>query len=352
MKGIDSMASIVKRGKSYRAQVSLYKYGEHKRLTKTIPTKKEARIWGLEMEVAKGEGKELAHRTTTFADFFENWIYLVKVNDVKETTFQNYVRTLGIIRNLFQDIQLKDLNDIVVQKKIDEYAKTHSRKTTHEVLLKIKTSLRDAYARGYIANDFARLVKTRGENPPKRNKALSITKFKKLRDHVLQHSEDEFNLLVLLALETGARRGELLALRPKNLYKYGIRIEHSISPTSKSTSLKTENAKRSISINKEVYKLITSIPVKDNGYIFDFDGFKQSERLAGLLKELDIPKTTFHGLRDTHASFLFAQDIDLVYVSKRLGHVNIQTTQNYYLELMPEKKHEQDEDALNLLRSL
>ena len=168
------MASIVKRGKSYRAQVSLYKHGKHKKLTKTFPTKKEAKLWALEMELAKGEGKELAHRTTTFADFFENWIYLVKVNDVKETTFQNYVRTLGVIRNLFQDIQLKDLNDIVVQKKIDEYAKTHSRKTTHEVLLKIKTSLRDAYARGYIANDFARLVKTRGENPPKRNKALSI----------------------------------------------------------------------------------------------------------------------------------------------------------------------------------
>jgi len=53
-----------------------------------------------------------------------------------------------------------------------------------------------------------------------------------------------------------------------------------------------------------------------------------------------------------HADILFAQDIDLVYMSKRLGHVNIQTTQNYDLELMPEKKHEQDEDALSLLDSL
>lgn len=231
MKGIDSMASIVKRGKSYRAQVSLYKYGEHKKITKTFATKKEA----------KGEGKELAHRTTTFADFFENWICLVKINDVKKTTFQNYVRALGVIRNLFQDIQLKDLNDIVVQKKIDEYAKTHSWKTTHEVLLKIKTSLRDAYARGYIANDFASSVKTRGDNSPKRNKALSITDFKKLRKHLLQHLEDEFNLLVLLALETGMRRGELLAIRPESLYEYGVKVRHSISPTSVDTSLKTQN---------------------------------------------------------------------------------------------------------------
>lgn len=186
----------------------------------------------------------------------------------------------------------------------------------------------------------------------KKNRALSITEFKKLRHYVLKHPENEFHILVLLALETGMRRGELLAIRPESLYEYGVQVRHSFSPTSTDTSLKTNNAKRDISINKEVYNLVQSIPVKSNGYIFDFDGFKQSERLATLLEELNISRTTFHGLRDTHASFLFSQNIDLVYVSKRLGHVNIQTTQNYYLELMPEKKHEQEDIALNLLRDL
>ena len=141
------MASIIKRGNTYRVQISLYKHGEHKKLTKSFTSKKEAQRWALE----KGNGKQLAERNTTFADFFENWMYIIKKNDVKETTFQNYVRTSKIVRNLFQDIQLKDLNDIVIQRKIDEYAKTHSRKTTHEVLLKIKTALRDAYFRGLIA---------------------------------------------------------------------------------------------------------------------------------------------------------------------------------------------------------
>lgn len=101
-----------------------------------------------------------------------------------------------------------------------------------------------------------------------------------------------------------------------------------------------------------MYELIRQILVKENGYIFSFRGFKQSELLAELLESLGIGKTTFYGLRDTHPSFLFAQDIDIAYVSKRLGHINIQTTQNYYLELMPEKKHQQDADALNLLNAL
>ncbi|WP_228471782.1 site-specific integrase [Listeria welshimeri] len=231
-------------------------------------------------------------------------------------------------------------------------AKNHSRKTTHEVLLKIKTALRDAYARGYLATDFASLVKTRGKELPKRNKSLSITDLKKLRTYLLQNPDNEFNMLALLALETGMRRGELLGIRPENLFEYGIEVRHSISPTSEDTSLKTKNSKRDVSINQEVYNLLQAIPVKDNGYIFDSNGFHQSADLAKLLKKLDIPKTTFHGLCDTHASFLFSKDIDIAYVSKRLGHINIQTTQNYYLELMPEKKHQQDADALNLLNSL
>ncbi|WP_430619206.1 tyrosine-type recombinase/integrase [Enterococcus sp. DIV0802b] len=346
------MPSIVKRGKKFRAQISLYKQGQHKKLTKTFDSKKEAKRWALENELEKGNGKQLAERTTTFADFFENWMYIIKKNDVKETTFQNYQRTSKIVKKLFGDIQLKDLNDIVVQRKIDEYAKTHSRKTTHEVLLKIKTALRDAYARGYLATDFASLVKTRGKVLEKRNRALSITELKKLRTYVIHHTDNEFNVLVLLALETGMRRGELFGIRPENVFKYGIEVRRSISPTSEDTSLKTKNSKRDVSINKEVYEILKTIPIKDNGYYFDPNGFNQSARLAQLLKKLDIPKTTFHGLRDTHASFLFSQDIDIAYVSKRLGHINIQTTQNYYLELMPEKKHQQDADALNLLNSL
>lgn len=60
----------------------------------------------------------------------------------------------------------------------------------------------------------------------KRNIALSITEFTKLRQHCLSHQEDEFNVLVALALETGAKRGELLGLKNETYQLIKIFIKH------------------------------------------------------------------------------------------------------------------------------
>lgn len=47
------MASIVKRGNKFRAQISLYKRGKHQKLTKTFDTKSDAKRWALENELEK-----------------------------------------------------------------------------------------------------------------------------------------------------------------------------------------------------------------------------------------------------------------------------------------------------------
>lgn len=141
-------------------------------------------------------------------------------------------------------------------------------------------------------------------------------------------------------------------IKKEDIFEYGIKILRSISPTNDDTRLKTKHSKRDISINKDVYQAVTKLAQTKEGYIFDWNGFKQASQLQKLLKQLGLTKTTFHGLRDTHASFLFSKDISLDYISRRLGHNSILTTQQYYLELMPEKKHQQDADALSLLNDL
>ncbi len=107
------MATITKRGNSFRATVSLYKKGQYKRETKTFSNKQDAELWALEMELEKGRGKDIAERSTLFTDFYRNWVNSVKQNEVREATFVNYKRTLVIVDELFEGMRLKHLDDLV-----------------------------------------------------------------------------------------------------------------------------------------------------------------------------------------------------------------------------------------------
>jgi integrase len=46
-----------------------------------------------------------------------------------------------------------------------------------------------------------------------------------------------------------------------------------------------------------------------------------------------IPPVTFHALRHTHASAFFAAGLDVVTISRRLGHANPTVTLNTYAHL-------------------
>jgi len=56
--------------------------------------------------------------------------------------------------------------------------------------------------------------------------------------------------------------------------------------------------------------------------------------------KIAINKLGFHCLRHTHASHLLAEKEDIFYVSKRLGHSNIQITYDTYYHFIPLEQRE------------
>ena len=93
-------------------------------------------------------------------------------------------------------------------------------------------------------------------------------------------------VLVALALETGARRGELLGIEKDDIFEYGIKIRRSISPTNNDTQLKTKHSKREISINKDIYEALLQLASTKTDYVFDWNGFKQTGQLQNFLRVL------------------------------------------------------------------
>ena len=62
-------------------------------------------------------------------------------------------------------------------------------------------------------HDITKVLKPRElKKPTRRNHALNMINFEKLRQYLFDHHETNFNSIRLSATETGARRDEMLAL--------------------------------------------------------------------------------------------------------------------------------------------
>ena len=58
----------------------------------------------------------------------------------------------------------------------------------------------------------------------------------------------------------------------------------------------------------------------------------------GFIEKKGLPPITFHGLRHTNASILIAEGIDIVTLSKRLGHADKNVTLNTYSHVIESRE--------------
>lgn len=168
---------------------------------------------------------------------------------------------------------------------------------------------------------------------------LSKPDFQKLISEI---EEGWLKEVIIFAVSTGLRRGELINLQWKNvdLQRKLLTIESNPTFHTKSGRL------RVIPLNENAYYLLVRKQSKDTSeYIFTLNGkiihadwithlFKRYVRLANLSNQ----NIHFHSLRHSFASWL-AQDGTSVYVIKDLlGHSDVKTTQ-IYSHLQPESLH-------------
>ena len=145
---------------------------------------------------------------------------------------------------------------------------------------------------------------------------------------------------------TGIREGELLALTPEdflpslklNINKSFVVIdgEHIIKDPKNETSI------RSIAIPQFLYdevmeytgRLYGLMPT-DRLFLFTKSFLiNEIKRVAG---RAGMEPIRIHDLRHSHASLLIEMGFNILMISERLGHKNVQTTWNTYAHLYPDK---------------
>lgn len=182
--------------------------------------------------------------------------------------------------------------------------------------------------------------------PPKPEAAeIAILSAPEIADVLARLDGHPLHPIAALALGTGMRRGELCALAwgALDLEVATVRVERSLEETEAGLRIKppkTHHGRRSISLPAGVvetmrahrraqaeHRLLLGLGRPGAAdYVFTLaDGSpyapdKLSRDWGNAVRDRKLPRVMFHGLRHSHASALIAAGLDVVTVSKRLGH--------------------------------
>lgn len=159
---------------------------------------------------------------------------------------------------------------------------------------------------------------------------------------------------VLLALSTGMRRGEILALRWKNVdLELGtLRVVESLEQTKTSIRFKTPKSGRHRAVTLPAYALeelrrlkreqaeaLLALGVRQTGDTLlccRADGephqpLSLTYEFARFMRRLkNLPRVRFHDLRHSHATQLLASGVHPKIASERLGHASVGITLDLY----------------------
>jgi integrase len=153
--------------------------------------------------------------------------------------------------------------------------------------------------------------------PPGRDRRLAGDEEQRL----LEHSEYPMHELIVLALETGMRQGELMALTWP-----GVDLKRRIVTLA---DTKTGEG-RSVPLSKRAVKIIESLPRRLDGKLFPEAGASSiSHKFRALCDRAGIEGLRFHDLRHEATSRLFELGLNAMEVAAITGHKTLVMLKRY-----------------------
>lgn len=311
----------------------------------------------------------------TLSDYLADWHNDYAAVHVTPKTAERYKQLIKnqIAPNIGQ-VQLQRLQPAHLQGLYARLLKAGlAPRTVGHVHRLLRKTISHAGTMGLMQRNVATLVK-----PPKAEDVeitiLTKEQIAKLLTHVKGRT---IYLILVLGLATGARRGELLALRIKDFNPENgtVRIERSLEQTKGQLRFKvpkTKHGKRTVTVPPPVVAELKAHIIKvqerrlllgmgrasrDDLLFPRWDGQVRSphwltQKFSQAMAALKIGDITLHSLRHTHASQLIASGMDVLTISRRLGHGSAAITLRVYGHLIEGKDAEAAKVMEHMFNSL
>ncbi len=345
--------SIWKDRNRWRAAVTV----DGKRLTRNFDTKVECSDWIKETQLQVDRGMTHKKANVILGDFIQQWLEIHKSTLAPKTglqyehLIQNYiVPQLGKIKLRELNLNRIEAHYLALQK---SGASARTIRYVHAILRKC---LNDAARRGYLGYN-----PTQGAILPRiEQKEMVFLDEGEVLQFLITIQESPHNALYTLAIKTGMRKGELLALKwtDLNWQRGTIRVQRQVQRIKEQGLVfrppKTRAGRRTIQLGEKtletlqeqlerckLLKSAASDSWKENNLIFPstvgtpLGGSNISKDFKAQLKKAGVKDIRFHDLRHTAASLMLNNGVPVIVVSKILGHSKTSTTLDIYGHLIP-----------------
>ena len=319
--------TVYSHGDYWRASVSLGVTPNGRRVRKEFQarTRPEA-ARKLRQALERVRGGVPLGGSLTVAAYAASWLADIAPT-VKGSTFAFY---RAIVDNHLEEIEpvpLPALTPEHVRALIAaRFAEGYSSRTVRGVVQTLALILRRALVDGYVTRNVAALVKL----PRLEQKEPGHFTVAEARRFLAAASADPLGGLYTVALGTGLRRGELLALtwQDVDLAAGTLRVRRG----------KTAAAARSIPLPDFALDALGAIP-RGVGPIWQASPSHVSDHFRRLCQKARVPVLTMHSLRHTAATLLLAEGVDPLVIASILGHSRVAMT-THYAHVLPELQRE------------
>lgn len=318
-------------------------------------TKREAQERLRASLTAADNGLRPVKQRVTVAAYLADWLESSSVTENRPRTIQSYRQTVDrYIVPAIGGLALAKLEPTDVDRMRREVkARGVSGTTARYSVAVLRIALQRALIEGKVVRNVAKLVDLPKADRPNLT-PLTGDEARALLDAAAGH---RFGPLFTLAIATGMRQGEMLALRWQDvdLDAGKLRVEHTLEEGSRQRAKpKTDRSRRSIAVasagivalreqrrRQLEARLAAGRRWRDEDYVFTtsigtpLDGRNVTHELQAVLARAGLPRQRFHDLRHTHATLRLEAGDDLYSVSRSLGHSSITTTADTYGHVTP-----------------
>lgn len=424
------MASIRERNGSYQITVSLGYDIKGKKLIETAtytpnPTltprkqRKAVEDFAREFEAKIQNGFVLDGRKTTLKEFVDRWVKEYAEPKLQPGTVRKYREELDdkILPSLghlkLSDLKPRNINAFFLSLAADGARKDgkpggYSKGSITKTRNVLSSVLRTAVEWEIISHNPCEKIRLQGDNTSMNLKfftpeeaicflnfieepySVTIKGHKRIDDtgkpyavgdyQINKNVPEQIKVLFNLAIYTGLRKGELLALSWSDIHfdQDSVQVSKAVTIVDgeqicKEPKTKTSNRTvsiphfltqrlRKLQIHQAEYRLQLGEAWQGNNWVFIQDNGKMmnystpyqalhdiiTRYNADKKEDARLPLIPFHGLRHTAASLLIAGNVDVKTVSARLGHAQTSTTLNIYTHA----PQESDRKAAGILEKM